>query len=82
MLKVVFFARLREQLGLDEIEWPWQPGMSITTLREQLQGQGQPWHDLLASPSLLSARNQEMASADTLLEENDEVAFFPPVTGG
>ena len=32
--------------------------------------------------NILCAVNQEMAAADTIVNEDDEVAFFPPVTGG
>ncbi|MFP8966235.1 molybdopterin converting factor subunit 1 [Pokkaliibacter sp. CJK22405] len=82
MLKVLFFASLRERIGLDDLEWPYQSGLDVQGLLEQLQGQGQPWHDVLASPSLLAAVNQEMAARSKTLTDGDEVAFFPPVSGG
>jgi molybdopterin synthase sulfur carrier subunit len=44
---------------------------------------GSPWADILSKDRVLRcALNQQMVSADTVLLEGAEVAFFPPVTGG
>jgi molybdopterin synthase sulfur carrier subunit len=48
-----------------------------------LKARGEPWSSALAEPGrILIAVNQEMAGADTCLKDMDELAFFPPVTGG
>lgn len=79
-----FFASLREAIGSaqEELALP----ASVTTvgaLRHYLQQRGAPWGQALASERLLrTARNQQMCDAASAIEEGDEIAFFPPVTGG
>ncbi|MGB1236574.1 MAG: molybdopterin converting factor subunit 1 [Pseudomonadales bacterium] len=84
MLKLVYFASIRERLGLgdEQIEHP--EGVSsvadlITWLAQQREAQ---WGETLADESTLIALNQEMVGRDAALSDGDEVAFFPPVTGG
>lgn len=78
-VKVVFFARLREALPVAELAWTWQAG-TVADLKQQLVGQGAEWQPL--NDDLLVAVNQEMARLNTPVQSGDEVAFFPPVTGG
>jgi len=83
-LHLRFFASIREGLGVaqEEIVIP-DSVKTIADLRAFLTMRGAPWADVLAKDRVLRcALNQQMVSADTLLEENAEVAFFPPVTGG
>ena len=79
-LKVVFFARYREVLGLDgeavECEFD-----SIEQLRAHLMQRGGAWQ-VLAESNLMCARNEELSKLAEPLADGDEVAFFPPVTGG
>jgi len=79
-LKVMFFARYREALGLDgeAVEGPFT---SIEQLRGHLEQRGGAWQ-VLAEPHLMCARNEELCKPDEPLADGDEVAFFPPVTGG
>ena len=79
-LKVVFFARYREVLGLDSeaVEGGF---VSIEQLRAHLAQRGGAWQ-VLAEPSLMCARNEELCKLAEPLADGDEVAFFPPVTGG
>ncbi|GAA0790206.1 molybdopterin converting factor subunit 1 [Marinobacterium sediminicola] len=83
-MKLVYFARIREQLGCDEEEMALPDG--VTTLAELIerlvQLRGETWHQVLSAPDLICAINQEVAALDATLSDNDEVAFFPPVTGG
>jgi molybdopterin synthase sulfur carrier subunit len=82
-MKILFFGNLREQLGIGEIELPLAPGTNnIAELLETLKQRGPDWQQALSAGSLLYAVNQTMATQDTLLEDSDEVALFPPVTGG
>ncbi|WP_438957514.1 molybdopterin converting factor subunit 1 [Porticoccus sp.] len=82
-MKILFFGNLREQLGIGEIEVPLAPGTNnIAELLEALKQRGSEWQQALSAGSLLYAVNQTMATRDTLLEDSDEVALFPPVTGG
>ena len=79
-LKVMFFARYREALGLDgeAVEGPFT---SIEQLRGHLVQRGGAWQ-VLAEPNRMCARNEELCKPDEPLADGDEVAFFPPVTGG
>ena len=82
-LKVLFFASLREQLGSGgEMEVP----ASVTTvaaLREHLRAQGGAYEKAFAGKALVRAAiNQDMVQPGAAIKAGDEVAFFPPVTGG
>jgi molybdopterin synthase sulfur carrier subunit len=83
-VKVLYFAALREQLGTaaEEIELP--AGVStVAALRSHLRGRGGAWQLALADGKLVRmAINQDMAPPTAVLKAGDEVAFFPPVTGG
>ena len=83
-IKVLFFAALREQVGAasEEIELPGETS-TIAALCSQLAARGGAWQAALAGKKMLRfAVNQDMAQPDALLKAGDEVAFFPPVTGG
>jgi molybdopterin synthase sulfur carrier subunit len=83
-VKVLFFAGLREQLGTqaEEIELPEGVG-TVAALRSHLVKRGGAWREALAESRLVrTSVNQDMANPASALRANDEVAFFPPVTGG
>ena len=83
-VKVLYFAALREQLGTagEEIELP--AGVStVAALRSHLRGRGGAWERALADGKLVRmAVNQDMAPPTAAIRAGDEIAFFPPVTGG
>ncbi|WP_295511299.1 molybdopterin converting factor subunit 1 [Accumulibacter sp.] len=83
MLKVLYFASLRERLGRssEELALPAEVA-DIAGLRDFLVARGGPWENLATLRNLRFAVNQEMARLDSPLRAGDEVAFFPPVTGG
>ncbi|NCA69115.1 MAG: molybdopterin converting factor subunit 1 [Sphingobacteriia bacterium] len=84
MIVIRYFARLRERLGQDQerLERPAEIG-SVADLLVHLRRRGEPWASALGeSETLLTAVNQELARPDTALRDGDEVAIFPPVTGG
>lgn len=83
MIKVFFFASYREQLGCDHLtlkagEYP----PTLSGLREQLSAKGDSWQAVLQDERTLVALNQTITRRDAELNDGDEVAFFPPVTGG
>jgi molybdopterin synthase sulfur carrier subunit len=83
-IKVLFFAGLREQLGTptEEIELPAGVG-TVAGLRALLKSRGGAWQAALADGKVLRmAVNHEMAKPEASIKPGDEVAFFPPVTGG
>ncbi|MBP8185989.1 MAG: MoaD/ThiS family protein [Pseudomonas sp.] len=82
MLSLQYFARYRETLGLPDERLEWHAGLAcVNELRQQLLARGGVWQ-VLAEPSLMCARNQELCSLNEPLCDGDEVAFFPTVTGG
>lgn len=83
MLQLRYFASLREQLGTGEeqIELPMDV-TDITDLTRWLQAREEPWHSALADSRLHVAINQEIVKPDAPVTDGDEVAWFPPVTGG
>ena len=84
MIKVLFFASIREQLGRSELSCP-HPGesYSLTELISDLLAQnGEDWREVLLAPNVVRAVNQDVVESDCPLADGDEVAFFPPVTGG
>lgn len=89
MIQLRYFASLRERLGTgaEAITCPslanLDHALNVADLLHLLRQRGEPWSDALGGEeSLLAAVNQEMARPDTLVQDGDEVAFFPPVTGG
>jgi len=82
-MKLLFFASFREKLGTDCEQWPNLDGIeTLNDLLESLRSRGEPWLSTLASDSVLAAVNQEIAALNTSITLDDEVALFPPVTGG
>lgn len=83
-VRVLFFASLREQLGTgaEELELPGDV-TTVAGLRAHLKARGGAYEKAFADKSLVRiAINQEMVSLVNPIEHGDEVAFFPPVTGG
>jgi sulfur-carrier protein len=84
MITVLYFARLREALGTgsEQLALP-ATVRDLEGLRALLVARGGAWEQELApSRPIRAAVNQEMAHGDARISEGDEVAFFPPVTGG
>ncbi len=81
MIKVLFFAQVRELVGCDELSLSCDYA-SADALRAALSERGDKWALALESGKLLVAVNQTLVPLDTPLHDGDEVAFFPPVTGG
>src|SRR3990172_7363009 len=84
IMKLLFFARLREDLGCAEETIVLPAGVdTVAGLRAYLMGRGSVWRQALAPGRALGvAVNQDMAQPGTPVKPGDEVAFFPPVTGG
>lgn len=84
MIKVLYFAGLREQVGRTNEEMDLPAGVNtVAALRAYLMQRGGAWQTALGqSKALRVAVNQDMAQGVTPVRAGDEVAFFPPVTGG
>ena len=81
MIKVLFFAQVRELVACDELSLPCDYA-SAEQLRSTLSERGDKWALALEAGKLLVAVNQTLVPLETALNDGDEVAFFPPVTGG
>ena len=84
-ITIRYFAGVREAIGWADEAWPAGVGLPSTAagVREVLVAKGQPWSMALASDQVLRiAVNHEIVDASHAVAAGDEVAFFPPVTGG
>ncbi|MCE0810852.1 molybdopterin synthase sulfur carrier subunit [Buttiauxella sp. S04-F03] len=81
MIKVLFFAQVRELVDCDQLQLD-ATFSDVEQLRENLAAKSDRWALALESGKLLAAVNQTLVSFDHPLTDGDEVAFFPPVTGG
>jgi molybdopterin synthase sulfur carrier subunit len=84
MITLLYFARLREALGTGREELALPAGVvNLGELRAHLALRGDAWaKEMAAGRNLRAAVNQDIATADTAVRDGDEIAFFPPVTGG
>lgn len=86
-ITIRYFARIREKLGLAEEVVELRPDMqTLHSLRADLALRGEAWAELVGpnASRLMVSLNQNLLniSTDVELADHDEVAFFPPVTGG
>ena len=82
MIKIVFFAALREQLDCHETSLPCADATTINQLKKALVELNPSWSSHFENKALLSAVNHDMVDGAYAIKPGDEVAFFPPVTGG
>jgi molybdopterin synthase sulfur carrier subunit len=75
-IKVRYFASLKELVGHDRDDCEFVTGMTVLNV----------WHKLMPEKTIpanvLAAINMEYVSLESVLTDADELAFFPPVTGG
>lgn len=81
MIKILFFAQVRELVNTDSLTLD-ATFDDVEALRAHLAGQGDRWALALESGKLLAAVNQTLVEFNHPVRAGDEVAFFPPVTGG
>lgn len=82
MIDILYFASVKERMGISGESVVIEKGITGEGLISLLSDKGEPWETVLSDNRLLFAINQEMASLEDGISEGDEVAFFPPVTGG
>jgi molybdopterin synthase sulfur carrier subunit len=84
MIEIRYFARLRERLGISAEQIEVTPQLTdLRTLTAHLSRRGGVWAEALgAEQPLMTAVNQELSGLDAPIRDGDEVAYFPPVTGG
>jgi molybdopterin synthase sulfur carrier subunit len=82
-LKLLYFASLAEDLGRQEETLEIHNAAQLSDLRQHLAQRGENWAThILNAQRTLAAVNQTMARDDAELHDGDEIAFFPPVSGG
>jgi len=83
MIRVLYFASFRERLHTDGEEMQSAGIIDVSSILDQLRQRQGVWGELFAEGRVvMMAVNQEMADSRTPVNDGDEVAFFPPVTGG
>lgn len=84
MITIRFFASLRETLGTGTRELDKTPEITLVmdVVEALVRDNGEEWREVLLQGQALVAVNQTMADFGTAVADGDEVAFFPPVTGG
>ena len=84
MVTLLYFASLRETLGISREQLALEQGAAtVSALIDQLRNRDGRWTEAFApGKSWRVAVNQQMADLATPVKPGDEIAFFPPVTGG
>ncbi len=83
-IKVLYFARIKESVNYstEDIVLPAEVS-TIKTLKSYLAKRGEVWADLFSGKQVVRAAiNHDLVDDMMAINDGDEVAFFPPVTGG
>ena len=80
----IYFASLKDRIGCSEESIDLPEGVaSVESLIAHLSTlHGEQWSSIINGSTVLIAVNHEMSDRSAPVKEGDEVAFFPPVTGG
>ena len=82
-VKIKLFASLREELGESEFIFEsMDDGHDVASIKRQLSNRGPNWKDALSQPNLVHALNLKVVVSTAAVHDGDELAFFPPMTGG
>jgi molybdopterin converting factor subunit 1 len=82
-LRILYFAWLRERIGTAEEAVALPEGVAtVADLIGWQQSRGERFASAFASRTIRCAVNQSFATPDSPVAPGDEIAFFPPVTGG
>lgn len=82
-IRLLYFAWVREMVGAEAEQLPLAEPLPLGELVERLRARSEGHARALAEPARLRAAvNQDFAGWDALVRPGDEVALFPPVTGG
>jgi len=83
MVRLRYFASLRETLGVADEQLELPAGVrDVADLTRWLGRRGADWNSALGDRRLHVAVNQVIAGQDAVIADGDEIAWFPPVTGG
>lgn len=82
MLKVLFFAQLKETLDCGELELEIADMTTVNDVISHLSNKNETWAKALSAKRLMMAVNQDLVTSHSEIKDGDELAIFPPVTGG
>lgn len=83
LVDIWYFARIKEAVDCEQEQLEMPDGsVTVRDLVDRLSQRGENWRKALNDENVLIAVNQTVASMQTTIAEGDEIAFFPPVTGG
>ncbi len=84
MLKLRFFSLIREALDCEELEVEHSSDvLTLDALKLELISRGgDAWREALLQPNVVHAVNQRVVDPSHKIQDGDEIAFFPPMTGG
>jgi molybdopterin synthase sulfur carrier subunit len=83
MVTLLYFASLREAVGVSREDFALAGNSTVSTLVDALRSRSGRWTEAFApGKTWRVAVNQQMANLATPVKPGDEIAFFPPVTGG
>lgn len=77
MNKILFFAHLKDAVGEESIRID-VSGQTVAEVKEMISKK----YDLQKLDTAMTAVNEEFSSDDDIIQEGDEIAFIPPVSGG
>ncbi|MEE4252117.1 MAG: MoaD/ThiS family protein [Alcanivoracaceae bacterium] len=82
-ITLLFFARFRQCLGVDQETVDAAPGSTVADVINALAERGGVWQQVFdGDASVMVAINERMATRESGLHDGDTLALFPPVTGG
>ena len=87
-ITIKLFSALREALGESEFELDLTDTsvvgaqVDVAAIKSLLSERGAAWKEALNQPNLVHALNHKVVFTDAVVSEGDELAFFPPMTGG
>ena len=87
-ITIKLFSALREALGESEFQLDLydiseaSAPVDVEAIKKQLSQRGADWKEALNQPNLVHALNHKVVFTDAVVCEGDELAFFPPMTGG
>lgn len=82
MIKVRFFAMLKNKTGKEEVNLSVPENITLETLKTILKNEFPAIAEFIERKSIMISVNQEFADKNTVIKDGDEVALLPPFSGG